>query len=89
MKPWKKNTFKKKYREIRSYEVESLTNQMSNVINKNKSITQKNLKNKSEKKTLIKVQLEIWFDMRFVAGRNFSFSKTTWVYSYFDMFFFT
>jgi hypothetical protein len=32
---------------------------MSNVINKNKSITQKNLKNKSEKKTLIKVQLEI------------------------------
>jgi hypothetical protein len=38
---------------------ESLTNQMLNKINKNKSITQKDLKNKSEKKTLIKGQLKI------------------------------
>jgi hypothetical protein len=32
---------------------------MLNEINKNKSITQKDLKNKSEKKTLIKGQLKI------------------------------
>ena len=31
---------------------ESLTNQMLNKINKNKSITQKDLKNKSEKKNI-------------------------------------
>ena len=65
------------------WKAESLTNKMLNEINKNKSITQKDLKNKSEKKTLIKGQLKIWFDMRLVAGHHFSFSKTTWVYRLF------
>ena len=59
---------------IRSYEVKSLTNQMSkDEINKKKSITQNDLKNKSEKKTLIIGQLKIWFDMCSVTGHNFSF----------------
>jgi hypothetical protein len=34
------------------WKAESLTNQMLNEINKNKSITQKDLKNKSEKKNI-------------------------------------
>jgi hypothetical protein len=42
-----------------------------------KSITQKDLKNKGEKKTVIRGQIKILFDMRFVAGRNFFFFKKT------------
>ena len=73
---FKKETILKinKCRVIRSYEVKSLTNQMSkDEINKKKSIAQNNLKNKSEKKTLIIGQLKIWFDMCSVTGHNFSF----------------
>jgi hypothetical protein len=42
-----------------------------------KSITQKDLKNKGEKKTVIRGKIKILFDMRSVAGRNFSFLKKT------------
>jgi len=65
------------------WKAECLTNQMLDEITKNKSITQKDPKNKSEKKTLIKGQLKIWFDMHLLASHHFSFSKTTWVYKLF------
>jgi hypothetical protein len=42
-----------------------------------KSITQKDLKNKGEKKTVIRGKIKILFDMRSVAGRNFFFLKKT------------
>jgi len=38
---------------------------------------------KVKKKTLIKGQLKIWFDMHLLASHHFSFSKTTWVYKLF------
>jgi len=64
------------------YEVESLTNQMSkDEIKGKKSITQNDLKIRV-KKTLIRGQLKISFDMRFVAGCN-CFVFKNWVYRLF------
>jgi hypothetical protein len=51
-----------------------------------KSITQNDLKIRV-KKTLIRGQLKISFDMRFIVGRNFFFKKIEFT-DYFDMIFF-